>query len=268
MLVDYHIHTFRCGHAVGTVSEYVTAARRKGLKEFGFADHLPLYWLPEEQRDPELAMPWQELPVYMEEVRQAQRENPDLSIKLGLEADYIPGHQGELQRILSSLALDYVLGSVHFLGDWAFDDPSRIDEYQKHNINDLYRRYFKTLQQGAASGLFDVMSHPDLIKKFGFKPDIPLTGLYRETVQVMKEHDVCVDVNAAGWRYPCAELYPAPEFLRLCFEYGVPVTLGSDAHRPEQVGEGLERAVVLLKEIGFRQVAVFHRRKRTMVDLT
>lgn len=266
MLVDYHIHTFRCGHAVGTVSEYVAEARKKGLREFGIADHLPLYWLPEDRRDPGLAMPWSDLEVYIEEVQQAQRENPDLSIKLGLETDYVPGHEAELEKILRHLPLDYVLGSVHFLGDWAFDDPDRVEQYQQHDIRELYSRYFKTVQQGAATGLFDIMSHPDLIKKFGFKPGGSLTDLYLETVKVFKEADVCVDVNAAGWRYPCRELYPAPEFLQLCYQYGVPVTLGSDAHKPRQVGEGLARAVALLKEIGFRQVAVFKQRRRSMLD--
>lgn len=267
MLVDYHIHTFRCGHAVGTVEEVVAAARRKGLKEIGFSEHLPMYWLPEEKRNPEFSMPWPDLEIHISEVRQARAANPDLSIKLGIEADYIPGHEEDLRKILSSLPLDYVLGSVHFLGEWAFDDPDRIEEYKNHNIQDLYRRYFHHVQQAAMTGLFDILSHPDLIKKFGFRPDGPITDLYRETVLVMKEHDVCADVNVAGWRYPCAELYPSPEFLKLCLEHGVPVTLGSDAHKPEQVGEGLDRAAALLKEIGFRQVATFSQRKRTMIDL-
>ncbi|AEF95187.1 histidinol phosphate phosphatase HisJ family [Desulfotomaculum nigrificans CO-1-SRB] len=267
MLVDYHIHTFRCGHAVGTVDEYAAAARRQGLREFGFADHLPLYWLPEEKRDPALAMPWSHLPLYMAEVNQARQKNPDLSIKLGLEADFIPGFEQDLREILSSLPLDYVLGSVHFLGDWAFDDPGLIEEYKNHDINELYQTYFNHVQQAAASGLFDIMSHPDLIKKFGFKPTVPLDELYRETVVVFKENDVCVDVNTAGWRYPCAELYPSPEFLKLCLTYGVPVTLGSDAHKPEQVAAGIKEAAALLKEIGFTQVAVFSQRKRSMVDL-
>ncbi|AEG61562.1 histidinol-phosphatase [Desulforamulus ruminis] len=267
MLVDYHIHTFRCGHAVGTVDEYVAEARKKGLRELGFADHLPLYWLPEDRRNPELAMSWPELKTYIHEVQQVRRANPDLSIKLGLEADYVPGYEPELKKILQELPLDYVLGSVHFLGDWAFDDPAGVGEYQKHDLDELYQRYFKMVQRGAASGLFDIMAHPDLIKKFGFKPGGSLKELYRETVKVFKEAGVCVDVNAAGWRYPCNELYPAPDFLKMCYQLGVPVTLGSDAHKPEQVGLGLNRAAALLKEIGFRQVAVFKGRKQTLVDL-
>lgn len=267
MLVDYHIHTFRCGHAVGTVQEYVEAARRKGFKEFGFSEHLPLYWLPEEQRDPAYALKESELPLYIAEVKEAQTINPDLTIRLGIEADYIPGYEGQLQKLLAALPLDYSLGSVHFLEGWAFDDPNRLTEYENYNIDELYRRYFETVQMAASSGLFDVMSHPDLIKKFGFKPHFPLRELYLQTVQVFKKNDVCVDVNAAGWRYPCAELYPSPEFLCLCLENRVPVTLGSDAHKPEQLGEGLDRAVTLLKEIGFREVATFAGRERRMVEL-
>ncbi|MDO7788019.1 histidinol-phosphatase HisJ family protein [Desulforamulus aquiferis] len=267
MLVDYHIHTFRCGHAIGTVGEYITAARKKGLTEFGFSDHLPLYWLSEELRDRELAMTQAELALYIDEVQKAQQLNPDLSIKLGIEADYIPGHEGELAQLLAAIPLDYVIGSVHFLNDWAFDDPAQLDKYKDFNIDDLYYNYFDHVRRAAETGLFDIIGHPDLIKKFGFRASMPLEGLYLDTVLALKKNDLCVDVNAAGWRYPCGELYPAPEFLALCHEYGVPVTLGSDAHKPELVGEGLERAVEILKSIGFRQVAVFEKRRRSLVDL-
>lgn len=267
MLVDYHIHTFRCGHAVGTVVDYVAAARAKGLQEIGFSEHLPLYWLPEESRHPAYALKQADLPTYLTEVQQAQRDNPDLAIKLGVEADYIPGHEKALKNQLASLPLDYVMGSVHFLGEWAFDDPDLIEEYKKYDIAELYQTYFQTVQRAAQTGLFDVMSHPDLIKKFGFRPIGSLESIYRETVHVFKACDVCVDVNAAGWRYPCAEVYPSPDFLKLCLELDVPVTLGSDAHKPEQLGEGLERAATLLKDMGFKQIATFDKRKRSLIDL-
>ncbi|GAB6158868.1 histidinol-phosphatase HisJ [Desulfotomaculum varum] len=267
MPVDYHLHTFRCGHAVGTVTEMVAAARHKGLKEIGFAEHLPMYWLPEEKRNPQVSMPPAHLAIYVAEVMQARAANPDITIKLGVEADYIPGHEAKLKDVLASLPLDYVLGSVHFLGDWAFDDPACLDEYKKNDIQDLYDLYFQHVQQAASAGLFDSLAHPDLIKKFGFLPQRPLTDLYRKTVRVMKQFDICAEVNTAGWRYPCNELYPSPEFLTLCLEQGVPVTLGSDAHKPEQIGEGLDLAVDLLKKIGFRRIATFQQRKRMMINL-
>ncbi|MEG6521877.1 histidinol-phosphatase [Desulfotomaculum sp. 1211_IL3151] len=267
MKIDYHIHTFRCGHAVGTVAEYVAAARGKGFVEFGFSEHLPLYWLPKEKREPGFAPLDEELPIYIAEVQQTGRENPDLSIKLGIEADFIPGQEQKLKNILLDLPLDYAFGSVHFLDDWAFDDPAKIEEYKKHDIYELYRKYFHHVQLAAASGLFDIIGHPDLIKKFGFRPKVPIDNLYQQTVKVIKENNLCVDVNTAGWRYPCAELYPSPDFLKLCYEYEVPITLGSDAHRPEQVGDGLDQAIAILKEIGYRQVATFTGRQRNMVKL-
>ncbi|GAB6181879.1 histidinol-phosphatase [Desulfotomaculum defluvii] len=267
MILDYHIHTFRCGHAVGTVAEYVAEARRKGFLEFGFSEHLPLYWIPAEQREPDFALSDEELPIYIAEVQQVRKDNPDLSIKLGIEADFIPGYEQELKQILRLLPLDYVLGSVHFLDSWAFDDPGKIEEYNKYDIHDLYQLYFQYVQLAASSGLFDIISHPDLIKKFGFRPNNSIENLYRQTIEVIKENNLCVDVNAAGWRYPCAELYPSPDFLKLCFEYDIPITLGSDAHKPEQVGEGLDRAIMILKEIGYRQVATFTGRQRFMMEL-
>src|SRR5205814_2728340 len=119
---DHHIHTARCGHAVGQMAEYVAHARSQGLAEIGFSDHLYVYWLPTELRDPEVAMAEAELDEYVEDVLRLRRDNPDLTIRLAIEADYIPGHEAELRSILTRHAWDYVLGSVHFIDDWGFDD--------------------------------------------------------------------------------------------------------------------------------------------------
>lgn len=267
MLLDYHIHTKRCGHAAGEMSEYVAAVKERGIREIGFADHIYMYWLPAEQRDRGLAMAAEELPDYVQAVLAMRRANPDLPIKLGLEADFIPGAEAALAEILSLYSFDYILGSVHFLGEWAFDDPDRMDEYQNHSIDDLYVRYFRLVQQAARSGLFDIMAHPDLIKKFNFRPSFDLTSLYQETAAVFKEAGVCVEVNAAGWRYPVGEQYPAAAFLKICLDHGVPVTLGSDAHKPELAGEGLDRGAALLRRIGYRQVMRFDRRMAKPVAL-
>src|SRR5919199_670286 len=121
-LNDYHIHTARCGHAFGQMSEYVAHARAQGLPEIGFSDHLYLYWLPSDRRDPELAMGEAELDAYVEDVLRLRSENSDLVIRLAIEADFIPGYEAELKRILARYPWDYVLGSVHFIDQWGFDD--------------------------------------------------------------------------------------------------------------------------------------------------
>ncbi|MGO0123559.1 histidinol-phosphatase HisJ family protein [Desulfothermobacter acidiphilus] len=261
-LIDYHVHTARCGHAVGSMQEYLRQAELLGLAELGFADHLPLYFLPPERRDAGLAMPMEELGEYVAEVEEL-RGKARLSVKLGIEADYIPGWERELASLLAAYPFDYVLGSVHFLDGWGFDNPAESAGYEKWDVDLLYERYFTTLQRSVRSGLFDIVAHPDLIKKFGFRPRGELLFLYRETVAAISEVDLAVEVNTAGLRHPVGEIYPSVEFLRLCRRYWVPVTLGSDAHRPQDVGRDFDLALDLLCTVGYKEVACFTGRRRS-----
>ncbi|MBM7855929.1 histidinol-phosphatase (PHP family) [Desulfohalotomaculum tongense] len=262
MLVDYHWHTARCGHASGTMQQYVDAGRRLGLTEVGFADHIPMYWLPPDERDPEAAMKQEELEDYIKDVHYLQRANPGISIRLGLEVDYIPGHETTAKKILSSLPLDYVLGSVHYLEGWGFDNPDYIHRYKDWDLYELYRRYFDTVCDAAASGLFDIMAHTDLIKKFGYRPRGNLAPLFQKVARTFAESGVCVEVNTAGLRAAAREMYPAAELLKMLHKHGVPVTMGSDAHKPQQVGQGLKSALQLIKAVGYDKIVTFKNKKR------
>lgn len=266
-LFDYHIHTSLCGHAEGEMEEFVKAAVAKEMAEIGFADHLPMYFRAEAERDPSIAMTEAQLPIYFAEIQRLKAKYPNIGIKCGIEADYIPGQEQQLEKILQSHKFDYVLGSIHFLDQWGFDDSRYLSVYEGWSIDELYVKYFGVLKQAAASGLFDVLAHPDLIKKFGFRPNGSLDTLYDEVVRVISRYDMCVEVNTAGWRYPAGEMYPSLGFLEACYHYQIPVSLGSDAHCPDQVGQDLDRAVQILKGIGYRKVATFHQRRREMVQL-
>jgi histidinol-phosphatase (PHP family) len=263
-LNDYHVHTARCGHAVGRMAEYVAQARSLGLPEVGFSDHLYLYWLPIGERDPELAMPEHELDEYVEDVLRLRRDNPDLTIRLAIEADYVEGHAAELKQILTRYPWDYVLGSVHFVDGWGFDDTRYLATFDDWNIDRLYERYFGLLMRAADTGLFDSMSHPDLVKKFGHRPsaELDLAGLYGRVATCFKQADVCVEVNTAGLRKPCAEIYPTLGLLRACQRAGVPATLGSDAHQPDHVGLAFDEGVAHLKRGGYDSVVSFAARER------
>lgn len=262
MPVDYHIHTKMCGHAEGEMEEYIAAARRRGLQELGFSDHIPMYFLPVEERDPSVAMREEDLPRYIQKIKDLQKSFYPWPIKIGIEADYISGMEAKLAEILTQYEFDYILGAIHFINGWGFDNPAYIDEYKKLDLGELYRQYFSTLGQAAASGLFDILAHADLIKKFGFYPEGELGGLYRETLQQISDSGVCVEINTAGLRVPKKEIYPSPDFLKLCFENKVPVSLGSDAHKPELVGADFHLAIALLKSIGYKQVVKFDKRNR------
>ncbi len=267
MPVDYHIHTRMCGHAVGEMEEYVEAAIKKGLREIGFADHIPMYFFPLEKRDPSIAMREEELSYYMERVREIQKKYYPYPIKFGIEADYTPGMEGELVAILEKYDFDYVLGSIHYLEGWGFDNSRYKDGYDRWDLYELYELYFTTLGRAAKSGLFDILAHPDLIKKFGFKPAKDIIPLYEKTVKIIAGSGVCVEINTAGLRVPAGEIYPSPGFLEICRGYGVPVSLGSDAHKPDQVGCNFTEAINLLKAVGYREVATFTGKKKKFLGI-
>ncbi len=268
-LTDYHMHTALCGHATGSIDEYVRHAISLGLDEIGFSEHIYLYHLPAEQRDPELAMREEEMKSYVEMVEGVRRRYPEMSIRLGLEADYIPGFTEQLTSILRSYPWDYVYGSVHFIDGWGLDDPRYLDGYSKWRIDDLYARYFSLVLDAARTGLFDVMAHLDLIKKFGYRAsaDLDLHTLYSGVAQALSEAGVCIEISSGGLRQPVAEYYPQPDLLRACYLAGVPVTLGSDAHKPVDVGYAFPALTTSLRGAGYTQITRFKGRRRTFHPL-
>ncbi|MDD4237415.1 MAG: histidinol-phosphatase HisJ family protein [Desulfotomaculaceae bacterium] len=264
--VDYHLHTSLCGHASGGIEDYLNQAVSKGIREVGFSDHFPLYFLAPGETIPDYAMAENQLPLYVELVQQSARVSP-LRVKLGIEVDYVPGFEKKLAFELAAYPFDYVTGSVHFIDGWGFDNPAEIGEYSKRELRLVYEQYFKLVQQAAMTGLFDVMAHPDLVKKFGFRPECDLTPLYEETARVFKKAGVCLEVNSAGLRYPAREIYPAPTLLAIFYQHAIPITLGSDAHNPEQVGAGLDEALRLVRSAGYKEITLFNRRNRSFVRI-
>lgn len=249
------------------MEEFIAVARRKGLREVGFADHVPIYWLSPRERDAGLAMSLEELPLYVAEVMELSRKNPDLTVRVGLEVEFIAGFEETVRELLKSYSFDYVLGSVHYLDGWGFDNPALVEEYRNRDIDLLYEMYFNELQRAAKSGLFNVMAHPDLIKKFGYRPRAEVDWLYEETARVFRDAGVCAEVNTAGLRAPVGEIYPAPSLLRAFKRFGVPVTLGSDAHSPVHVGWEYGRALKLIEEAGYREIATFEKGRLKFLSL-
>ncbi len=267
-LVDYHVHTARCGHAVGAMERYVERALEAGLAEMGFSDHLFLYWVPPLERDPELGMAEWELDFYVQDVERCRAlYGRDINIRLSTEADFIPGHERELEAILRRYDWDYVVGSVHFVGGWGMDDSRYLAGYDRWAIDDLYRTYFDLIGQAAETGFFDVMGHVDLVKKFGHRPTEDQQDGYARLASRLAASGVCVEVNTAGLRKPCAEAYPHPGLLRACRAAGVPTTFSSDAHAPGEVASELAAAVELMREAGYAEYLTFAGRQRTAVPL-
>lgn len=241
---------------------YVEAAIAAGLREIGFSDHIPMYWLPREQRDPGIAMAEEELADYVADVMALRERYPQIPIRLGIEADYIPGAEAELRRLLAPYPWDYVIGSVHFIGDWGFDNPAEVNRYAEWDISELYGKFFTLESMAARSGLFDIMAHIDLIKKFGHRPSHDLSRLYADVAATMAESGVAIELSTAGLRKPVGELYPNPSLLKECCDRGVPLVISSDAHKPVEVGWGFSGAADVARQAGYRHLARFEGRRR------
>jgi len=262
-LVDYHIHTKLCGHAVGEPEAYVREAIRKGLGEIGFADHMPLLRI----RDPHLTMRPEDLPRYVEMVEEVRSQFDEIVIRLGIEMDYIPGQMDEIWEAAGGYDFDYVYGAVHFIDGWDFGDSRYLSSYHGKDRDAIYRRYFELFCEAARSGGFDIMAHPDLVKKHGIRTSLPVGEMYEAAAEALAEGGVAIEINTSGLRKKALDLYPALPFLRACAERKISVTLGSDAHAPGQVGMDFDLALRSLRTVGITQIATFSNRKRALQTL-
>lgn len=265
-MIDYHLHTARCGHASGTPEEYLHRAVERGLREVGFADHYPLGLLGHTPRK-KVTMDPEEWPEYMAQIR-ALAASASIPVKLGVEVDYLPGKAPLLAELLRDCPCDYVIGSVHFIDQWDFSHPGQVEEYQKRDLAAVYDAYFQLAWEVCACGLFDILGHVDVIKKFGFTlPAEQMEPYWRRTAALLAENGVCLELNTAGLDAPAGEFYPSGRLLELCAAAGVAVTLGSDAHAPDQVGRHFPEAMEALRRAGFRELSAFTGRRRTPVLL-
>jgi histidinol-phosphatase (PHP family) len=250
-LPDYHTHTVRCGHAEGSSAAYIEAARVADLLALGVADHLPLLPL----HDPELSMMVSDLGDYVAEIQELRAGLPGY-VLLGIEADYRPETVTEVRSLLASQPFEYVIGSVHHLGHWGFDDPRQLDGYDSREIDDVWVEYLELVGEAAESGLFTILGHLDLVKKFGYRPTRALEAELDRLVQRIARAGVVVEINTAGLHRPAQEAYPSLDILRKLRAAGIPITFGSDAHRPEDVGRDFTHAVRLAGSAGYDEFAI------------
>lgn len=256
-MIDYHIHTKLCGHATGEMDQYVERAIEIGLPEIGFNDHLP--FLDVERAV--LAMKLSELPQYVQSVERLRQKYPYIIIRLGIEVDYFPQLESQIADLLAQHPFDYVYGSVHFLDDWSFDSPLALPQWNLADVDQVYEQYIGLLHQAARSGLFDILSHLDLVKIYGFRPGRDMLPQWESLLKTVREKGLAIEINTSGLRKPVGEIYPAEEIVELISRYGIPIVFGSDAHRPKDVGRDLDQAIKLALKYGITSVARFEGRK-------
>lgn len=255
-LVNTHSHTGLTGHGEGSVEELVAAAERAGISTLAVTEHYPLSLAMDP--DAYLSMPPDALDAYLDALDDACRAHPAVELLRGCEFDYL-GEREDRGIVASDFdRFSVVLGSVHFIDGWAFDDPASRDAWEEPGAPDrIWRRYFELWCDAVSSALpFTVMAHPDLPKKFAYYPSYDLSPLYEEAAEACAASGRMIEVNTSGATYACAEMFPAPKLLSAFCRAGVECTVGTDAHRAEQVARGIEEAYRMMWEAGYREVTV------------
>jgi histidinol-phosphatase (PHP family) len=260
---DYHMHTPLCHHAVGEPVDYARHATELGLTEIGFSDHSPM-----RQDDfDNWRMNFSQLDEYLAKVRLAQKTFPRLTIRLALEVDFLPGQENWIRELATRAPWDYFIGSVHYVSEsWDIDNPAKLSEWKKRDAFEVWKIYFERLALAAESKLFDIIAHVDLPKKFGIRPAQDCTPLYEKFLDAAAKSSSAIELNTAGLRKDCKEIYPSREILQLAFQKKVPVTFGSDAHKPEEVGLNFSEAIALARSVGYKECCQFEKRSRKMLS--
>lgn len=256
MLIDYHIHPLAHGgyrYTAERLMQFVDRASALGIEQIGFADHEGFASLIDLE--------------VLDSVRRMADGSSRVEVLLGIEIDYRPERENEIRELVQSRPFDYVIGSVHHIGDWPFDHPDYRDGFEGQDIDGVYKAYYRLVEQAAGSGLFDIIGHMDLVKIWGHRPVSKETAFVLPFISLLKETGTVVEINTAGLRKPVQEIYPGQAVLELLFQHGIPVTFGSDAHSPQEVGEGLELAWELACRVGYRKMVCFRGRKKQFVPL-
>ncbi|MHA1233520.1 MAG: histidinol-phosphatase HisJ [Promethearchaeota archaeon] len=280
---DWHTHNALCRHAVGTVEDYVKKAIEYGLNVIGSSDHFPYEYLsskiPSLEDIPyeEYAMPLNDLESYILQLENLREKYADkIHVRFAFEIDYFKHQDYVLDKYLKKFMnkLDYILGSVHVLfgkaGTFAFDDGRFLNKYKEYDGNDdIYLEFYNCLQDMIKSPFeLDIVSHFDLPKKFDKKVEDKEIVMEKviQTLELVKKHDLTIEINTSGLRKKVKEQYPSIEIIKHIYDLDIPILLGSDAHKPVDIAYKFEEITKLLKNVGFNQLAHFEKRKRSYVD--
>ncbi|MEG0070901.1 MAG: histidinol-phosphatase [Raoultibacter sp.] len=254
-LVTTHVHTNFCGHAVGSVEEMVAAASAAGISTMAITEH---YYLSSafDGRD-YLSMHADRVDEYCAAVEAARAAHPEVEVLLGTELDWLGEDEDRTITDAELERFDVVLGSVHFVDRWPFDDPAQRGHWEEVGADDIWRRYFELWCNAVLSTRpFTIMSHPDLVKKFDYRPSFDPQSLYQEAAEAAHEAGRLVEVNTSGSYYACKEMFPAQDLLREFCRAGIPCTVGTDAHDPAFVARDIEAGYRWMYDAGYRYVTV------------
>ena len=261
MRIDYHIHTPLCNHATSTPMQITERALELDISEIGFAEHSP--WMI--QGKSKMAPSFEELEWYFGDIKELQKRyngKSPLTIRLGMEMDYHPSTLSYVEQYSRMPFIDFVIGSIHYMGFWTYDIFDQARLFNTLGVRKAYEEYFARIIDLVRTGLFDVVGHIDIIKLEGVRPEGGYRDLKEKVADVLADSGMVVEFNTSGYDRPVGEPFPDVEFLRILKERNVPVTLSSDCHTAEQMGRYFDRALDILRSVGYTELITFDKRRK------
>jgi histidinol-phosphatase (PHP family) len=269
MKFDLHTHHLRCGHAEGSIEDYIQAAIKADLQVIGISDHSPYFASPEEQAQPRIAMAKSEFPLYVKEVLTLKEKYKDrIEVLLGVESDFFPEHLEVYRNAYADYPFDYIIGSVHQSRGVSIFNRNRWKRISGKEMIDEKKHYYELIRESARSGLFQVLGHIDAMK--GYYPAfsaIEAKEAVEDALKVIGEYGIAIEINTSGKTKDVGGWYPSDEILERALFYGVPVTFGSDAHLAHRVGDDWDEVSKRLKEIGYDEWIFFRNKQPVVVPL-
>lgn len=265
---DLHSHHDRCGHAEGKIEDYIQAAIDRGLHYIGISDHSPYFYAEEDQPHPGIAMAKRELDNYIREVLSLKEKYQDkIHVLLGMESDYFPEYETLYKEKYEQYPFDYIIGSVHYVHGKSIFQRGRWDNLSKQERLEEKESYYRLIQQSAKSGMFQVLGHIDAMKGFLLDFHDEKTPIIDETLKVIADEGVAIEVNTSGKNKDCGGWYPSHDILERAHHYGVDISFGSDSHVPTRIGDDYTEVQDTLRQIGFKEMVYFVKKKRHTVLL-
>lgn len=245
---DYHVHT-TWSDGTGSVEECVLRAVELGLPEIGIADHVSTSPGPGEEWWVKL----DRMDAYCQDVRAVAVRHPEITVLLGLEAEWVDGREAELDALLDAWPFEFVVLGVHAVDGFDFDDPSLRRDARWTDADELLVEYYRTIRRAAAWGRFDILAHADYIGLWGHRPGPATLPEIEAALDALAASGRALELNTDRVSDPAGVMYPSPEILRAACARGIPLTIDSDAHQAAHVGRLWDEAIALAREAGYRE---------------
>jgi len=259
MLVSYHNST-DWSDGRPTISELIAGARGAGVTELGISDHFAV--IPNGQ-SPHWSIQPEKLDAYVEDVLRAAQNADDLTIRLGVEVDFFPETLEESISLLKPYPFDYIIGSVHFINEFAIDlNADTWEGISREERTQIWQAYWRHIAAAAQSGYFDFIGHFDLPKKFKFYPDVDLTADALAALDAIAATDAALEINTSGWHKPATEAYPKLFYIKEARRRNIPILINADSHYSSHVARDFGRAQKLAAAAGYTDLVRYEKRKR------